>query len=84
MMINEIYSGYLNRRKCHILMSLCFATQMLKKKLRERLEVRQKAMEDQQRLELQEILSTSKNKTAMRIKEALLLHKQMLAMEQFR
>lgn len=58
--------------------------QLLKKKLRDRLEVRQKAMEEQQRTELQEILVTCKNKTAMRIREALLLHKQMIAMEQFR
>lgn len=57
---------------------------LLKKRLRDKLEVRQKAMEDHQRAELQEILSTAKNKTAMRIKEALLLHKQMIAMEQFR
>ncbi|XP_063433599.1 limbin-like [Mytilus trossulus] len=57
---------------------------MLKKKLRDRLELRQKAMEEQQRTELQEILVTCKNKTAMRIREALLLHKQMIAMEQFR
>ena len=56
----------------------------MKKRLRDRLEVRQKAMEDQQRAELQDILTTCKNKTAMRIREALLLHKQMLAMEQFR
>ncbi|OWF43866.1 trichohyalin-like [Mizuhopecten yessoensis] len=56
----------------------------LKKRLKQRLQQREKVMAETQEKELQEILSQSKNKVAAKIKKALLLHKQMIEMEQMR
>ncbi|XP_069140013.1 limbin-like [Argopecten irradians] len=56
----------------------------LKKRLKQRLMQREKALEETQMKELQEIVNQSKNKVASKIKKALLVHKQMIEMEQMR
>ncbi|KAL5022621.1 hypothetical protein ScPMuIL_001776 [Solemya velum] len=56
----------------------------VKKWLSDRLEQREKSVLMQQESELQQILATAPNKTAAKIKQMLLIHKNMLAMEQLR
>ncbi|XP_033757199.1 myosin heavy chain, striated muscle-like isoform X2 [Pecten maximus] len=57
---------------------------VLKKRLKQRLVQREKALEETQMRELQEIVDQSKNKLSSRIKKALLVNKQMIEMEQMR
>ncbi|KAK3095945.1 hypothetical protein FSP39_021134 [Pinctada imbricata] len=57
---------------------------LLKKRLQEKLAKKEEVMLAQQENEIRELLSKQKNKTALKIKKVLLVHKHMVAMEAFR
>jgi hypothetical protein len=58
--------------------------QLLKQRLKERLDQREKSMIASQDRELQDIISAAPNKTAAKIKRMMLIHKHMVNMEKFR
>lgn len=57
---------------------------MLKQRLKDRLDQREKSMLEAQDIEIQRIMGSSKNKTAVKIKKMLLIHKHMVEMEKLR
>lgn len=57
---------------------------MLKQRLKDRLDQREKSMIEAQDIEIQRIMGSSKNKTAVKIKKMLLIHKHMVEMEKLR
>ncbi|KAJ8317460.1 hypothetical protein KUTeg_005364 [Tegillarca granosa] len=57
---------------------------MLKQRLKDRLDQREKSMLEAQDIEIQRIMGSSKNKTAVKIKKMLIIHKHMVEMEKLR
>lgn len=58
--------------------------QELRKRLKEKIEQKEEIMNRAHKREIEELLSKSKNKTALKIKQALLAHKHLIEMEKFR
>ncbi|XP_056006535.1 trichohyalin-like isoform X2 [Ostrea edulis] len=56
----------------------------LRKRLKEKIEQKEEIMNRAHKREIEELLSKSKNKTALKIKQALLAHKHLIEMEKFR
>ncbi|XP_052705818.1 limbin-like isoform X1 [Crassostrea angulata] len=56
----------------------------LRKRLKEKIEQKEEIMSRAHKREIEALLATSKNKTALKMKQALLAHKHMMEMEKFR
>ena len=56
----------------------------MRKRLKEKIEQKEEIMSRAHKREIEGLLSTSKNKTALKIKQTLLAHKHMMEMEKFR